>query len=123
METALSDLAARAHSSDVDFFATVVGIQFRLGGDLGTLLLGLGTSIQERLEFRRQVRALTAPPRLSARVLIVLPLVSLVLVYAFNRPYLEPLLSTPFGHLELALAAVLLAGGIAIIQAMSEVRP
>ena len=122
MESALADLAARVRSNDFDFFATIVSIQYRLGGHLGTLLLGLATSIQERLEFRAQVHALTAQPRYSGRVLIVLPLVSLLAVYVFRREYLSPLLETTLGHLVLGFAAVMLFAGVASIRALSQVK-
>lgn len=123
LEEALGDLAARAGGGDFEFFATLVGIQYRQGGDLGKLLLGLASSMQARMEFRAQVRALTAQARYSGRVLIALPILAIVLVYVFNRPYLTPMLETSAGQVQLAVAAVLLMLGAASIHVLSEVQP
>ena len=122
LEAAMTDLAARVQHPDYDFFTTALMIQYRLGGNLGSLMWGLAQSVHERLQFRAEFRALTAQARLSGQVLIGLPLLTFAAVYMFNGAYLAPLLHTSLGRGVLVLAVLLLVLGAATIRAMSRVR-
>lgn len=122
LETAMTDLAARVQHPDFDFFTTALMIQYRLGGNLGSLMWALAQSIHERLQFRAEFRALTAQARLSGRVLIGLPLLTFAAVYMFNGAYLAPLLNTGLGRGVLVFAALLLVIGALTIRAMSQVK-
>jgi tight adherence protein B len=122
LEAAMTGLAARVQHPDYDFFTTALMIQYRLGGNLGSLMWGLAQSIHERLQFRAEFRALTAQARLSGQVLIGLPLFTFAAVYMFNGAYLAPLLNTGLGRGVLVFAVLLLVIGAATIRAMSRVR-
>ena len=59
---------------DLAWTAQAVAIHREVGGNLGEVLDHVGDTIRERNQIRRQVRTLSAEGRISANVLIALPL-------------------------------------------------
>ncbi|HWP29306.1 MAG TPA: type II secretion system F family protein [Chloroflexota bacterium] len=119
-ETALTALAKRG--DDFEFFATIVAVQYRVGGDLPHLLATLANTVQERVSLRAEVRALTAQARYSGWVLTALPFVVLGWMLLVSPQYVRPLFTTPAGHTLLALAGLLLIAGLVLIRAISHVE-
>jgi len=120
LETALGRLAARGE--DFEFFATIVAVQHRVGGDLPSLLSSLAASIQERLTVRAEVRALTAQARYSGWVLSALPFTVLGWMLLVSPSYASPLFGTELGHVMLFLGSVLLVVGLLTIRSISRVE-
>jgi Flp pilus assembly protein TadB len=121
LEAALNNLTARVGGDNFEFFATIVTVQHRVGGDLPTLLTSLANNIQERLQLRAEVRALTAQARYSGWVLTALPFLVLVLLVLASPAYINPLFDTTAGRALLLFAALLLAAGLATIRFISRV--
>ncbi len=122
LTTALKDLATRTGSADYGFFASIVTVQYRTGGSLGTLLSTLAENIQERIEFAAEVGALTSQARFSGWVLAVLPFGVLGLLLVASPGYVSPLLNTTDGRLLLGFAGVILGVGLYLIRSISYVR-
>ena len=86
------------------------------------MLNQVGSTIRQRNEIRRQVRALSAEGRLSAVILIVLPL-ALFLFFVFTQPtYAEVFFHNIFGMLALGLAALLMIIGSIWVALVVKVR-
>src|SRR5579875_1883745 len=119
LDTALGGLAARGE--DFEFFATIVAVQHRVGGDLPGLLTSLASSIQDRLTVRAEVRALTAQARYSGWVLSALPFVVLGWMLLVSPTYASPLFSTDLGRAMLLFGGLLLVAGLATIRSISRV--
>jgi len=83
-----------------------IRIQRSVGGSLAEVLATTAKTLRERTAVARQVHALSAEGRLSAYVLLGLPVVVGLFLLAFRRPYVEPLWTTTAGLVMLAVAAV-----------------
>ncbi len=68
-------------------------------------------TLRERAATRRQVRTLSAEGRLSAYILIGLPILVAGALLTFRRAYLEPLWTTTPGLVMVAGALVLMVIG------------
>lgn len=73
LETALYNFAARVPLIDVRMFVSSVLLQKQTGGNLSEILARLAYLIRERFRLRGQVRAASAHGRLTAMVLMILP--------------------------------------------------
>jgi tight adherence protein B len=102
---AFANLCERVPSTDLKFFAIAVLIQKETGGNIAEILDKIGRLIRERLQFRRQVKTLTAEGRLSARILIMLPIVMFIYIYFVNYEYISLMWTEKIG-------LYLLGGGI-----------
>jgi tight adherence protein B len=116
MDDALADMAARVGSSNFEFVMSAVTIQRQVGGSLAGLFDMVADTVRQRQQFRRKIRGLTAMGRMSAYVLIGLPFLVGLAIYAINREYMQPLLTTSTGHKLLILMFVMMGIGSAMLK-------
>jgi tight adherence protein B len=88
-----------------------IRIQREVGGNLAEVLNQVATTLRERERLRRQVQVLSAEGRLSAGILIGLPLVFIVYLVLVRPEYLSKLVTEPLGILMSVIGVVLLIGG------------
>jgi tight adherence protein B len=112
---ALSNLAARVPLVDVRFFVTALLIQKDTGGNLAEILDELARVIRERFRIYREVQIKTAQGRLTAVILVALPVGMLLLMKTLNPSYVKVLFDDPLGIRILMGAAVMQIIGAAIL--------
>jgi tight adherence protein B len=116
MDDALTEMAARIGSKNFEFVMSAVTIQRQVGGSLAGLFDMVADTVRQRQQFRRKIKGLTAMGRMSAYVLVGLPFVVGVAIYAINREYMQPLLYTSTGHKLILLIFVMMGFGSAILK-------
>jgi tight adherence protein B len=94
---AFENLCTRVPSTDLRFFIISILIQRETGGNVAEILDNISKLIRERIQFSRQVRALTAEGRYSAGVLICLPIVLFIYIYFVNYDYISLLWTDEIG--------------------------
>jgi tight adherence protein B len=107
----LADVARRTQSEDFRSISQAIEIHREVGGDLAEVLDHLGDTVRDRNQVRGQIRALSAEGRMSAVVLMALPVVMFVGLTVFNERYSRTFTSTLPGYLMIAAAVVLLTAG------------
>jgi tight adherence protein B len=112
LSDALDRMAQRTTSEDLGWAIMAVRIQREVGGNLAEVLQTSVDTMRERARLRRHVRALTAEGRLSAWVLIGVPLVLGLFMFVYRRSYLSPLITDPRGLIMLVGGSVLFIVGI-----------
>jgi tight adherence protein B len=115
LRDALLNMADRIPLFDVRFFVTALLIQKETGGNLAEILDELARLIRERFRIHREVGIKTAQGRLTATILIALPIGMLFLMKIMNPSYMQVLFDDPIGPKILAGAAVMQVIGAAII--------
>jgi tight adherence protein B len=111
LEDGLEAVATRMDSDDLHWTVMAMRIQQGVGGNLAEVLFTISTTIRERSAMRRQVRALSAEGRLSAYILVALPLLVATWLFISSATYMRPLYTTTFGEVMLFLAAALIVIG------------
>jgi tight adherence protein B len=107
MNEAMENLCERVPLSDLRFFAIAILVQKETGGNIGEILDNISRLIRERIQFQRQVRALTAEGRYSAGVLIALPIFMFIYIYLTNYEYISIMWQEEMGHYMLFAAVIL----------------
>jgi Flp pilus assembly protein TadB len=107
----LAITAQRMQSDDFEWVAQAIAINQETGGNLAEVLDQVGKTIRDRNEIRRQVKALSAEGRLSAIVLVSLPIVVFLFLLVVQPTYFNAFFLTPIGVIALIVAAVLLIVG------------
>lgn len=107
----LEEVARRTDNEDFGWIVRAVEIHREVGGDLAEVLDHVGETIRDRNQIRGQVRALSAEGRISALVLMALPVVMFIALTFMNPVYSRVFTSTVPGYLMIAAAAVLLTVG------------
>lgn len=107
----MTDVSERTGSEDFAWIAQAIEIHREVGGDLAEVLDHVGETIRDRNQIRRQVKALSAEGKMSAAVLMGLPVVLFFALIFINKQYAETFTSTVPGYLMLGVAAVMLTAG------------
>jgi tight adherence protein B len=110
---ALEEAAERMDNEDFRWAAQAIAINREVGGSLAEVLDGVAGTIRERGQIRRQVDALSAEGRLSALILMALPVGVAGFVWMSNPEYLAPFTETPIGYALIVVSILLfIAGGL-----------
>lgn len=116
MNEAMENLCERVPLSDLRFFAIAILVQKETGGNISEILENISRLIRERIQFQRQVRALTAEGRYSAGVLIALPILMFCYIYITNYDYLSIMWQEKMGHYMLFGAVIMQLIGSFLIK-------
>ncbi len=107
----IDEAASRNASVDLHWVAQAITIHREVGGNLADVLDGVSATIRERTQIRRQVKALAAEGKLSAYVLMALPIGIFGFLLVTNPSYMGQLLQSGLGIAMLAVAVLLLCVG------------
>ncbi|TFD19259.1 type II secretion system F family protein [Cryobacterium sp. TMS1-13-1] len=119
---ALRNTAARMRSDDFEWVAQAIAINQETGGNLSQVLDQVGHTIRERNQIRRQVKALAAEGKMSAYVLILLPIGVFMFLLLTQPTYFAGFLGTIWGILALIVAGILLIVGSIWMMAVVKVK-
>ena len=122
MDDALGDLALRIGSKNLTFVINAVTIQRQVGGSLAGLFDMVADTVRQRQQFRRKVKGLTAMGRMSAYVLVALPVFVALIVTAMNPTYMAPLYHSSTGQTMLTAGVVMIAVGSLILKKIVSFR-
>ncbi|WP_141703769.1 type II secretion system F family protein [Planobispora rosea] len=111
LEDALEKAAERTACRDLSWLVMAIRIQREVGGNLAEIMATAVDTMRERARLRRHVRALTAEGRLSAYVLIALPIGVGGWMFLIRGEYVRPLYTEPLGIVLLVAAVLLVAFG------------
>jgi tight adherence protein B len=109
---ALDSLAARMPSDELNMMVRTIRVQGQTGGNLGKILDHLATTIKDRRQINRKIKALTAEGTASGWVIGFLPL-SVGAFIALTQPHMrDSMLHTTPGLSALALSVMLEVVGV-----------
>ena len=111
LNASMTDVAVRTKSEDFAWISQAIEIHREVGGDLAEVLDHVGETIRDRNQIRRQVKALSAEGKMSAGVLMALPVVLFFALIFINGQYAKTFTSTVPGFLMLGAAAIMLTAG------------
>jgi Flp pilus assembly protein TadB len=111
LEDALQRVADRMDSTDLRWSVMAIRIQREVGGNLAEVLLTTVGTMRERAFLRRQVKALSAEGRLSAYILIALPVLVAAWFFYSDRAYMRLLYTTVPGLIMFVGSAALVVLG------------
>jgi tight adherence protein B len=119
---ALSNLARRMESEDLDLLVAVMRINARIGGNLTTVLENISTTIRERSRLQREIRVITSQQRFASYVLGLLPVILGLILMTINPDYMMKLF-VPGPILIIPIVAVIFnIAGFIVIQKVVDIK-
>ncbi|QKV20667.1 type II secretion system F family protein [Oricola thermophila] len=103
---------------EANFFAIVIQIQAKAGGNLAEALGNLSSVLRERKKMKAKVAAMSMEAKASAAIIASLPFVVTVLVYLTSPAYITLLFTTNTGFLILGVSAVWMSIGVFVMRQM-----
>lgn len=119
---ALLGLLERIPSVSAMAFVTAVLVQRETGGNLAETLERITSVIRGRFKLHRHIRTLSAEGRLSAWILMLIPLALFVVMWFTTPGYLPTLIDDPRGPTLIAGACVLAVIGSVWIRHIIRIR-
>jgi len=119
---ALQNLTERVKSVDVKFFVTSVMVQRETGGNLAEIIDSLARLIRQRFELQLKVKALSAEGRLSAVILLGLPIFIGLVLYKTSSDYMGLLFSDPIGQKLATGGSVMMVLGAIVMKRMVNIK-
>ena len=118
----LERMAERTGSTNMKWTTMAIRIQREVGGNLAETLKTTATTLREREALQRHVKALSAEGRLSAYILIALPIGIFLYTMQTNREYVELLWTRPLGLAMLAAGVLSLTAGVFWMRKVVDVQ-
>ena len=122
LEDALEQMNKRVGSADFDLVVTAVLIQREVGGNLAQILDTISDTINERVRMKREINALTAQGRLSAWVLICLPIAMAIFCWTFNHDQMMVFIEEEMGRYAIVFAILMEIVGYLVIQRIVDIE-
>ena len=122
LRAALLGLLERISSVSAMAFVTAVLVQKETGGNLAETLERITAVIRGRFKLQRSVRTLSAEGRLSAWVLVLVPIVLFVVIWFTTPGYLPTLIQNKHGPTLILTACVLEIVGMLWIQRIIRIQ-
>ncbi len=125
IDDALDDLGERVDSIDLQWAIVAIKIQREVGGNLAELLSTVAETMTARSRLRGEVAALTAEGRMSAWVLVFLPIGVGVAMYFMNPDYISTLWDTTegyMGYIAMGLGALGMVVGTVWMRKIIDIK-
>jgi tight adherence protein B len=117
---AMESLTTRFDSRDVDLLAAAIAINRETGGNLTEVLERLANTVRQRREIRAEAKSLTAAPRATSYIMLMLPFIITGYSVAISPIYREQLLVAPVGRIILIGAIIWSFIGFFISQKLAK---
>ena len=115
---AVGKLYDRVPVAESNFFAIVIGIQQKSGGNLAETLGNLSRVLRERRKMKQKIIAMSMEAKASAGIIAALPFVVATLTYVTSPTYIELLWLTFTGKMMLGVSAFWMFVDISVMRKM-----
>ena len=119
---ALTNLAARVRTQDIQMFVVSVSIQAETGGSLADILDGLSRVIRERASMALKVRALSSEGKMTGTVLSLLPVATFCFVFGSQPSFYLDVIDDPWFMPGFMVVGVWYALGVIILNKLTKIK-
>lgn len=118
LSEAVDKLYERVPISDANFFAIVLAIQSKTGGNLSETLSNLSRVLRDRKKMKDKIRAVSTEAKASAGIIASLPFIVTLLVWLTSPKYIELLWLTQTGKFTMVISGIWMSMGIMMMRKM-----
>lgn len=115
---AVDRLAQRVPVTETNFFAIVINIQAKAGGNLSEALGNLSRVLRERKKMKGKIGAMSMEAKASAAIIGIVPFVVVALLYVSSPSYVSLLWTTTHGKIVAGVAIAWMGVGVAMMKKM-----
>lgn len=115
---AVEKMAQRVPVSETNFFAIVIGIQSKSGGNLSEAIGNLSRTLRERKKMKGKIGAMAMEAKASAWIIGAVPFAVTGLLYLSSPKYISLLWTTEHGRIVSAIALFWMSIGVVMMKKM-----
>jgi tight adherence protein B len=121
-DDALSAMAERLGSEDLELVAVSTNLARQMGGNLAEMLETIAATLRERFRLEGKIRALTSQGRLQGTIVAALPLCLGAFLDSYRPDLMKPMFEHAYGYVLIGAIALLQATGFVLIRRIVAVR-
>ena len=121
LEQALQNMEERTDCEDLDLFINALLIQKQVGGNLAEVLNNISHTIRDRVRIMGEIKTLTTQGKMSALIIILLPIGIALFLLVVNPEYILLLVQELVGQIMLATSVVLMIIGTLLIRKIVDI--
>lgn len=118
LDAALEKMSENMPAPELRFFAIVISIQAKTGGNLSEALGNLSTVLRARKMMREKIKALSSEAIASASIIGVLPPGVGIMISVVRPEYIAPMFTDPRGQLMFLIGGTWMFMGIMMMRKM-----
>ncbi len=103
---------------EANFFAIVISIQQKAGGNLSEALGNLSRVLRDRKKMKAKIQAMSMEAKASGGIIGALPIVVGGVIYITSPDFITVLFVHPVGHIMLVVSAIWMMMGIFVMKKM-----
>ena len=115
-DAALSAMARRVGSEDLELVAVAANLARQLGGNLAEMFEGVAATVRERFRLEGKIRALTSQGKLQGLIVGTLPLGVAAFLDWYRPDLMRPMFEHAYGYVLVAAIVLLEATGFVLIR-------
>jgi tight adherence protein B len=115
---AVARLPDRVPTPEANFFAIVITIQSRAGGNLAEALGNLSNVLRDRKKMKGKIGAMAMEAKASAYIIGALPGIVMFLTYLTSPSYILLLFTESVGHIILGASVLWMSCGVFVMRKM-----
>ena len=120
-QQALLDSSKRVNNPSYHYFTAILGLNAETGGALVETLQHLSGSLREKSKVEKKMLALTAEPRMSARIVSAIPILLLTFQFVKNPQQIEFLINDTTGQKIISYALVSIVVGLLCLKRLTRI--
>ncbi len=118
LDVGMERMFERMPLPEVNFFAIVIALQGKTGGNLSEILGNLSNVLRSRKRMQEKIQAMSSEAKASASIFGSLPPAVTFLIYITTPDYIALLFSEQLGNLMLICSGLWMATGVFIMKKM-----
>jgi tight adherence protein B len=122
LSESVTKLYERVPVTEANFFAIVIAVQQKAGGNLAEAIGNLSKVVRERKKMKSKIAAMSMEAKASAGIIAALPFVVALLTYLSSPRYIELLWTTQAGKVALAASSLWMMTGVLVMKKMITFR-
>lgn len=121
LNDALSHLAERIESEDLELIVNAIAVQNETGGSLAEMLDTITTTIRDRIKLKGEIRVLTTQQRFTGYILTGLPFGTFALIMMLNPGYIMEIFTPQWMFIPAGALVMIFVGNI-IMQQITKIE-
>lgn len=117
---AVQRIPERIPTPEANFFAIVIAIQAKAGGNLSEALGNLSRVLRDRKKMKAKVKAMSTEAKTSAAIIASLPFVVVAITYFTSPEYISLNWTTLIGKIVLGVCAFWMMVGVMVMKKMID---
>jgi len=122
LEDALTNLAERMESDDLQIVVTAIIINSQIGGNLSTVLESAISTIRDRMHLLGEIRSLTSYARYVGNFLTLMPFITGLIIFIMSPSYFDTVETSVITQIFLGVAFIGVILGNIWIRRLTQIR-